>query len=178
MVGLAMVALASGFTVSPVGTRLNAARTSQRVALAPVMAEEPDSKEIAIGAAWVGGLGGVYLFGQLSTALVIATAFSYGSTLTNGFGDLCKKSGTTAVKVYKKTLEINEEYAVLPKAKSAIDTITTVADNLNTNYAITAKLDEKLKLSQAVDKVTDKVETFKSSVTSKVDDLKAKASSS
>ena len=91
LAALAMVALASGFTVSPVGTKLNAARTAKRVALAPVMAEEPDSKEVAIGAAWIGGLGGVYLFGQLSTALVIATAFSYGSTLNNGFGDLCKK---------------------------------------------------------------------------------------
>ena len=33
---------------------------------------------------------------------------------------------------------------MLPKAKSAIDTVVTVADNLNKNYGLTDKIDEKL----------------------------------
>ena len=56
--------------------------------------------------------------------------------------------------------------------------MSTAAANLDSNYGITAKIDDQLKLSQAVEKVSDKVEEVKSSVTSKVDDLKAKASSS
>ena len=38
-------------------------------------------------------------------------------------------------------------------------------------------IDESLKLSQAVDKVSSKIDELKSSVTDKVDDLKSKASS-
>ena len=55
--------------------------------------------------------------------------------------------------------------------------MSTAAANLDANYGITAKIDEQLKLSEAVDKVTDKVNEVKDSVTSKVDDLKSKASS-
>ena len=56
--------------------------------------------------------------------------------------------------------------------------MSTAAANLDANYGITAKVDEQLKLSQAVEKVTDKIEEVKDSVSSKVDDLKSKASSS
>ena len=56
--------------------------------------------------------------------------------------------------------------------------MTTAAGNLDANYGITTKIDEQLKLSQAVEKVTDKIDEVKSSVSSKVDDLKSKASSS
>ena len=52
--------------------------------------------------------------------------------------------------MYSKTLEINEQYEVLPKAKSALDVVTTAAGNLDSNYGITAKIDEQLKLSAAV----------------------------
>ena len=41
---------------------------------------------------------------------------------------------------------------------------------------ITSKIDEQLKISQAVDKAGAKVNELKSSVTDKVDDLKSKAS--
>ena len=41
---------------------------------------------------------------------------------------------------------------------------------------ITSKIDEQLKISQAVDKATAKIDEVKSSVTYKVDDLKSKAS--
>ena len=40
----------------------------------------------------------------------------------------------------------------------------------------TAKIDEQLKLSEATDKLASKLDEVKSSVTDKVDDLKAKAS--
>ena len=89
-----------------------------------------------------------------------------------------KTAGSFAAKAYGKTLEINEQYDVLPKAKGAADTVVTAASNLDANYGITAKIDEQLKLSEAVDKATAKVDELKSSVTSKVDDLKSKASSS
>merc|ERR1711871_1185393 len=125
-----------------------------------------------------GGILGVYLFGDLGTAVFLACLGAYGSTLSNGFGSASKSAGTFASKAYSKTLEINEQYDVLPKAKSALDTVSTAASNLNENYGITAKIDEQLKNSAAVDKVTDKIDEVKTSVTSKVDDLKSKASSS
>lgn len=56
--------------------------------------------------------------------------------------------------------------------------VSTAAANLDANYGITAKIDDQLKISQAIDKVTDKVEEVKGSVAGKVDDLKSKASSS
>ena len=42
------------------------------------------------------------------------------------------------------------ELDVLPKAKSALDTVSTAAANIDANYGITAKVDEQLKISQAV----------------------------
>merc|ERR1712072_197305 len=107
--------------------------------------------------------------GELSTGVFLAALFAYGSTLTNGFGEASKTAGSAAAKVYGKTLEINEQYDVLPKAKSAIDTVSTAAANLDSNYGISAKIDDQLKLSQAVEKVTAKVEEVKSSVTDKVE---------
>ena len=53
--------------------------------------------------------------------------------------------------------------------------VSTAAANLDANYGITAKIDEQLKLSEAVDKVTDKIDEVKSSVSNKVEDLKSKA---
>merc|ERR1712160_231258 len=52
---------------------------------------------------------------------------------------------------------------------------TTAASNLDKNYGITSKIDEQLKISQAVDKAGAKVNELMSSVTDKVDDLKSKA---
>jgi len=69
------------------------------------------------------------------------------------------------------------EYEVLPKAKSAVDTVVTVADNLNKNYGLTDKLDEKLKLSERAESLTSKFETQKDKLTARVDELKEKASS-
>ena len=86
------------------------------------MQTDPSDKAVTIGAASVGGILGVYLFGDLGTAVFLACLGAYGSTLTNGFGSATKSAGTFSAKVYGKTLEINEQYDVLPKAKSALDT--------------------------------------------------------
>merc|ERR1719269_331532 len=115
---------------------------------------EPSDKAVTIGAAAVGGILGVYLFGDLGTAVFLSCVGAYGSTLSNGFGSASKSAGSFASKAYSKTLEINEQYDVLPKAKSALDTVSTAAGNLNENYGITSKIDEQLKISAAVDKVT------------------------
>ena len=55
--------------------------------------------------------------------------------------------------------------------------IATATSNLDKNYGISAKIDEQLKISAAVEKVVDKVDEVKSAVTDKVSDLKAKADS-
>ena len=89
---------------------------------AVAMQDEPTDKAITIGAACVGGVVGVYFFGDLGTAVFLAVVGAYGSTLSNGFGSTTKSAGTFASKAYSKTLEINEQYDVLPKAKSALDT--------------------------------------------------------
>merc|ERR1711918_221075 len=106
------------------------------------------------GAAAVGGILGVYFFHELSTGVILAALFAYGSTLSNSFGSATKTAGSAAAKVYGKTLELNEQYDVLPKAKSALDTVSTAAANLDSNYGISAKVDEKLKISAAVEKAT------------------------
>jgi len=175
----ALAAAAAGFNAPMSKASVSAARPAVAAPrFADVRMDEPTDKAVAIGAASVGGILGVYLFGDLGTAAFLAIVGAYGSTLSNGFGDATKSAGTFASKAYGKSLEINEEYDVLPKAKSALDTVTTAAGNLDANYGITTKIDEQLKLSQAVEKVTDKIDEVKSSVSSKVDDLKSKASSS
>jgi len=174
----AVLAVAAGFNApaSKAALAPRAAVSAPRFAAARM--EEPSDKAVTVGAAAVGGIVGVYLFGDLGTAVFLSLVGAYGSTQTNGFGSVTKSAGSFASKAYSKTLEINEQYDVLPKAKSAVDTVSTAASNLDANYGITAKIDEQLKLSAAVEKVTDKIDEVKTSVSSKVDDLKTKASSS
>merc|ERR1740129_1357588 len=57
------------------------------------------------------------------------------------------------------------------------DTTLTAADNQNQNYQITGKIDEKLKISTAVDRVLASVDDFTATASSKVEDLKSKARS-
>merc|ERR1712166_544502 len=107
------------------------------------------------------------------TGLILAAVLAYASTTASQFGSAAESAGETAVKVYDKTLELNAQYDLLPKLKSATDTAAAI--NLDKNYGITSKIDEQLKISQAVDKAGAKVNELKSSVTDKVDDLKSKA---
>ena len=64
---------------------------------------------------------------------------------------------------------------VLPKAKSALDTVVSVADNLNKNYGLTDKIDAKLQLSARAESLSEKFNAQKDKLTSKVDELKARA---
>jgi hypothetical protein len=139
---------------------------------------EPSDKAVTLGAAALGAAAGVWLTGELTSAALLSAAAAYATTLDNGVGSATKSAGSFAAKAYDKTIDLNEQYDLVPKAKGAADTIVGVADNLNRNYGVTDKIDEKLKLSAAVGKVTDKFDEVKDSVTSKVDDISAKAKSS
>ena len=126
--------------------------------VSPVVAmTEPSDKAVVVGAAAVGALAGGYLFRELSTAVILAAVLAYSATLSNGVGDAAKAAGIAAFKVYDRTLEVSEQYDMLPKAKSALDSFTTAADSLNENLGITAKIDEQLKISQACERVSDQV---------------------
>merc|ERR1719384_1720225 len=173
---LALVASASAFSgvaPAPVTSKLSISRVAART---PALDMQANSKATVIGAAAVGGIVGVYFFHELQTGIILAAILAYASTTASSFGGAAASAGETAVKVYDKTLELNAQYDLLPKLKSATDTVTTAASNLDKNYGFTSKIDEKLQLSAAVDKAASKVDELKSSVTSKVDDLKAKAS--
>jgi hypothetical protein len=104
---------------------------------------------------------------------VLAAGLAYGTTKN----ETLKSAGGAAATVYQKAVDLEAEYEVLPKAKSAIDTVVTVADNLNSNYGLTDKIDEKLKISEKAESLTAKVNEQKNKLTSKVDELKEKASS-
>ena len=148
---------------------------ASRYAVAPVMQDDPSPKAVTIGAASVGALLGVWLFRDLYTACIFAAAGAYGSTTTGVFSEYCRNAGEAGAKVYSKTLDINEQYDLLPKTKSALDAVTTAASNIDSNYGITAGIDEQLKISDAVASASAKFDEAKNSVTSKVSDLQAKA---
>lgn len=172
----AFCALAYGFQ-SPVSVMPQSRLAVSRVAPAAITMEEPSEKAVIIGAAALGGILGVYLFHELSTGVILACVAAYSATLGNGYGQAFKSAGTAANKVFNKAVELNEQYDVIPKAKSALDTVATATSNLDKNYGITAKLDEQLKISAAVQKAVSTVSEVKESVADKVADLKAKADS-
>jgi small ligand-binding sensory domain FIST len=174
---LGFVAAAAALQSPLAAPSLQSRTAVTRVAPVPVMVEEPTEKAVVIGAAALGGIVGVYLFHELSAGVLLAITLAYGATLSNGFGNASKTAGSAAVKAYSKTLELNEEYDLLPKAKTALDTATTAVSNLDKNYGITSKIDEQLKISQAIDKASKKVNEVKASVSDKLSDLKAKSTS-
>merc|ERR1712085_198133 len=161
----------SGIAPAPMTSKVS----MSKVARTPELEMQASSKATVIGAAAVGGIVGVYFFHELQTGLIFAAILAYASTTASQFGSAAESAGESAVKVYDKTLELNAQYDLLPKLKSATDTATTAASNLDKNYGITSKIDEQLKISQTVDKASAKVNELKSSVTNKVDDLKSKA---
>ena len=122
----ALFAVAAGFQ-APVSQMPRSRVAASRVAPAAITMEEPSDKAVVIGAAAVGGVLGVYLFHELSTGVILACIGAYGATLSNSFGEASKSAGSAAAKVYAKTLELNEQYDVLPKAKSALDTVRRAA---------------------------------------------------
>jgi len=66
--------------------------------------------------------------------VLLAGALAYSATLSNEFGSSVKTMGGAANKAYNKVVEVNEQYDLLPKTKTALDTVTTAAGNLNENY--------------------------------------------
>jgi hypothetical protein len=121
-------------------------------AVLAVGGEEPTEKEKTLGAAGLGGVLGVVLFGSLPGAVLAAGAAAYACTKS----DAVKSAGEATAKVYTKAVELEQEYEVLPKAKSAVDTVVTVADNLNKNYGLTDKIDEKIQLSARAESLKEK----------------------
>jgi len=107
--------------------------------------------------------------------VLLAGALAYSATLSNEFGSSVKTMGGAANKAYNKVVEVNEQYDLLPKTKTALDTVTTAAGNLNENYGITNQIDEKLKLTATAKELTAKVDEVKGSVSTKLTDLKSKA---
>ena len=125
----ALFAVAAGFQ-APVSQMPRSRVAASRVAPAAITMEEPSDKAVVVGAAAVGGILGVYLFHELSTGVILAIVAAYGATLSNSFGEASKSAGSAAAKVYSKTLELNEQYDVLPKAKSALDTVRRALSSL------------------------------------------------
>jgi hypothetical protein len=142
------------------------------------MEGEPSSKAVTIGAAALGAVAGVVLTGEVTTAAAFAAAAAYATTLDNSVGGAVKTGGSLAAKAYDKTLEINEQYDVVSKVKGATDTVVTVADNLNKNYGVTDKIDEKLKIRATYEKATDKLGEVKDQLSSKVDEISESATKS
>jgi len=145
-----------------------------------VSADADDSKQaVAVGAACVGGILGVFFFHELSTAVILALIFAYGSTKDNGFGNATRKAGDVYNQVYDKTVALNEEYEILNKAKSAADFTVAATVDLDQNYQLSSRVDEKLKLSQAYDKAKTKfdevTEQFPQKISQKVEDLKTRS---
>ena len=103
------------------------------------IAMQTGTKAEVIGAAAVGGIVGVYLFHELSTGVLLALVAAYAATTASSFGDATRSAGGAADKVYSKTLELNEQYDLLPKAKSAADAVTTAAVNIDRNYGARAR---------------------------------------
>jgi len=173
---LALVASASAFQ-GIAAPRFESKLAASRVAPSQIAMAEPSDKATVIGAAAVGGVLGVYLFHELSAGILLSVVLAYGATTSSSFGEASKTVGSTASKAYDKALELNEQYDVVPKAKGALDTVVIATSNLNDNYGVTKKIDEKLGVSDKVALAAAKVDDVKSSVSSKVDDLKSKASS-
>ena len=79
---LALVSsLAAGFQ-APV-SKLSLSKLPQPVRVAPVTMQEPTDKAITIGAAAVGGVLAVYLFHELSTAVVVRGSPTLGPSLAS-----------------------------------------------------------------------------------------------
>jgi hypothetical protein len=157
-------------------SRIAAQERLARNRVGHVAMDEEDNKKI-VGAAGAGAFLGVFLQQDIVNVALLSLVAAYMATLTNDVGDATRAVGGAADTAYTKAKDINDEYGVLPKAKTAADTVLTVADNVNTNYGLTSKLDEKLAIRAKYDNIKDKFDNIKSKVTDKVDELKSSASS-
>ena len=134
LLSLALVASASAFTgvaPAPATSRLSLSR----VARTPAVEMQEASKATIIGAASVGGILGVYFFHELQSGLILACIPAYAATTQSKFGEYSKTAGDTAVKVYDKTLELNAQYDLLPKASRPCGPVCRAAVGLRPLHA-------------------------------------------
>ncbi|KAG8469474.1 hypothetical protein KFE25_005929 [Diacronema lutheri] len=181
----ALVACASGFELAAVRpmrvSAFSAARApsvvapvAQRSSRAVMMAEEEVSpQESAIAVALTGAFLGIYVFDNIITAGVLAALASYLTTTDSQAGDIATSTGAFGFKTYKSIVKFAQEKDLLPKAKTVTDKVVSALQAVDNNYGITAKIDEKLLISDKVSAATDKLAEVKSTVTSKVDELSA-----
>ena len=80
--------------------------------------------------------------------MLLALVAAYAATTASSFGDATRSAGGAADKVYSKTLELNEQYDLLPKAKSAADAVTTAAVNIDRNYGARARRAPPLRIQR------------------------------
>jgi len=133
---------------------------SQQVATLAV-SEDTQKVSVGFGAACVGGLLGVYLTGEITTAAIFALVFAYATTKGGVVGDTARSAGSAYDKVYTKTVELNDEFELTNKAAKAADFVVAAAQDVDESYQITARVDEKLKLSQAADSLSEKFDGAK-----------------
>mmetsp|Transcript_8867 Transcript_8867/g.25779 ORF Transcript_8867/g.25779 Transcript_8867/m.25779 type:complete len:193 (+) Transcript_8867:47-625(+) len=181
----ALVACAAGFQ-APAATRpavsaFSAVRPASVVAPMPVqttrsgivMSDDPTDKESTIAVALTGAFVGVYFLDNVITAAVLGALAAYLTTTDSKAGEIASATGSNVAKVYKKIVSFATEQNVLPKAKEVTDKVVGVLDSVNQNYGITAKIDEKLLLSEKIETASAKLGEVKSTVSSKVNDLSA-----
>jgi hypothetical protein len=149
----------------PVARQPTSDAVRSRLADAIKMADEPTEKATIIGSAALGAIFGAQV-GDMSDVILYSLIGAYGATLSNNLGENVRKGGDAAVKAYDKAVDVNDKYDILPKGKKTADAVFSVADNINTNYGITEKIDSRLMLS-------DKFDTLKATVDSKLDDVKS-----
>lgn len=181
----ALVACASGFEMTaprPASVSAFSAVRAPRVA-APVVArssraivmssEEPSSQESATAAALTGAFLGIYVLDNLLLAGILAGLTAYLTTTDSQAGDIVSSGGALVSKSYKATVKFVAEKDLLPKAKTLTDKVVAALAAVDNNYGISAKIDEKLMISDKVASATEKISEVKSTVTSKVNELTA-----
>merc|ERR1719321_1967905 len=113
--------MSSALLILGAGAAGAAAGVALKRPIAALAVDTDKSQAVTVGAACVGGILGVYFFHELTTAVLLAIVFAYGSTVNNGFGNATRKAGDIANNVYDKTIELNDQYDVLNKARKAAD---------------------------------------------------------
>jgi len=135
------------------------------------MSDSPSEKESTIAVALTGAFLGVYVLDNVITAAILASLAAYATTTDSKAGELATQTGEVVAKSYKSIVKFSSENNVLPKAKEVTDKVVAVLNQVNENYQITAKIDEKLLLSEKFEKAGDKISEVTSSVSTKVKDF-------
>ena len=103
---------------------------------------KPDGKEstnIVAGAAAAGGVMAFGILGSMTGGMVAAGAAAYATTRKDGLGDVAKAVGRAAVAAATKGRELNDEYKISERARSAASEGYRAARQLNDKYEVTDK---------------------------------------